>query len=146
MCRSGYGVMLDGEGNSIYAEGCPVTCEETCANCYMEDGETEKTTCSWCLDNEKMEDGVEGYAVADDGVGACEACDDENCMDCMADKAVCKKCPELFALVDAECEECGDNCLECDDKDTCTKCDTGFTDQEDGSCMENMAMADCTMM
>lgn len=70
--------------------------------------------------------------------GFCEACQAVNCKDCKADKGICIKCFDGFALENSKsCVACNDtNCHICTDSSSkgCNECKIGYKSNGSGGC------------
>lgn len=96
--------------------------------------------CKKCKAQGKCTECNQGFRLGIVGTpneGKCLSCSDANCLECDTQVGVCRICKPGFYLKDSECSPCNGNCLECDNADTCTKCDENkaVLDLSTGECL-----------
>jgi len=68
---------------------------------------------------------------------SCDACEEENCMVCMASTGGSQDCllcdDGYYAKSSGSCETCPSHCSSCDD-DRCWSCDSGYLLDWEGDC------------
>lgn len=99
-----------------YLSKCEM-CPENCAAC-----EGECTTCmdSFFMTSDKACVQHCGKGMFADDDANCQSCS-TGCMKC-TDENTCSKCDRGYQVKADACEECGQNCLDCDN-DICLECE-----------------------
>ena len=131
-------------------------CYVSCPNEYYPNGKicspcftgcdicSNSNNCSKCISPKKLNNN-DCVSTCPDSTypidGICQPCYDSNCLQCTSDLGIClsckspmvvhetkcvKDCPEGYFSNGTKCTSCEDNCLECTDSTTCTKCSEKF--------------------